>query len=327
MINVISPVLIIAGIGFVIGRRMNPNTSGFSTLLVYVFAPALVFQGISTTTLSGGELGGLATTAIAVAGVMTAVGLIVARLMHFDRKLESAFVMCVVLVNAGNYGIPLNTFAFGASGEQRAIVYYVMSAIISSVIGVYFASRGELSARSALLNVLRVPITYAAILGLLVNLISAAQPMHRALWTLLPDYEQLALPGTMLRVGFVLPLPISRALQILSGASIPGMLILLGLKLAHLSLSERWRAVILASGIKLLIAPLVAVILALALGLTDITFKVAVVESSMPTAVIANALAVQFRADAEFTSAVTVMTTVLSVLTLSVLLLILGGVG
>ncbi len=296
MLNVISPIFIIVGIVIVIARRLNPDPRGLSTILVYLFIPSLAFTGIVQSDLRGGEVIGLAAVAVTMSLLMALVGLGVSRLAKFDRKLESAFLISIILVNAANYGIPLNRFAFGPDGERQAIIYYVMSVMMGNVLGVYFASRGEASVKAAVLNVLKVPIAYAALAGLIVNL-----------------------------AEITLPLPVERAVGILSQASVPGMLALLGLKLAEASLRVRWRPLLLATGIRLVLAPLIAFPMAALLGLTGTTFQVAIVESSMPTAVLANALATQFNSDAEFTSAVTLVSTLASIVTLSILIAILTG--
>ncbi|NWG16750.1 MAG: AEC family transporter [Chloroflexi bacterium] len=296
MLNVISPIFIIVGIVVLIARRLNPDPRGLSTILVYLFIPSLAFTGIVQSDLRGGEVIGLAAVAVGMSLLMALVGLGVSRLAKFDRKLESAFLISIILVNAANYGIPLNRFAFGPDGERQAIIYYVMSVMMGNVLGVYFASRGEASVKAAVLNVLKVPIAYAALAGLIVNL-----------------------------AEITLPLPVERAVGILSQASVPGMLALLGLKLAEASLSVRWRPLLLATGIRLVLAPLIAFPMAALLGLTGTTFQVAIVESSMPTAVLANALATQFNSDAEFTSAVTLVSTLASIVTLSILIAILTG--
>lgn len=296
MFNVISPIFIIVGIVVLIARRLNPDPRGLSTILVYLFIPSLAFTGIVQSDLRGGEVIGLAAVAVTMSLLMALVGLGVSRLAKFDRKLESAFLISIILVNAANYGIPLNRFAFGPDGERQAIIYYVMSVMMGNVLGVYFASRGEASVKAAVLNVLKVPIAYAALAGLIVNL-----------------------------AEITLPLPVERAVGILSQASVPGMLALLGLKLAEASLRVRWRPLLLATGIRLVLAPLIAFPMAALLGLTGTTFQVAIVESSMPTAVLANALATQFNSDAEFTSAVTLVSTLASIVTLSILIAILTG--
>ncbi len=301
MWSVISPVLLIAGVAFVLARRFQPEPGALSFFVVYLFIPALAFQGISTTDLAGEDIIGIGVVAAAVVVLMSLVGLLVTHVLHFERQLRSAFLVCIVLMNAANYGIPLNSFAFGAAGEQRAILYYVMNVLFGTAVAIYFASRGQAGVRTALLNVLRVPIVYAALAGMLVNLLDITPPPELALFLL----------------------PFERAVNILAGAAIPGMLALLGVQLARTLFRGQWRPILLATGMRLVLGPLLALPVALLLGLQGVTFQVALVESAMPTAVLANALVTQFGGDAQFTSTVTLVSTLASIVTLSILLALL----
>lgn len=296
MLNVITPIFVIIGVVVLIARRFHPDAAGLSTFIIYLFIPALAFTGVAQAELSGGEVIGLAAVAVVMSVIMAVIGMAVSRYERFDRKLESAFLISIILVNAANYGIPLNRFAFGVEGERQAIIYYVMSVMVGNVLGVYFASRGAATVKQAIGNVLKVPITYAALAGLIVNLGHVA-----------------------------LPLPLERAINICSQAAVPGMLALLGLKLAETSLRHiRWRPVLMATGIRLVIAPLIAFPLSMVFGLTGVPFQVAVVQSSMPTAVLANALATQFSSDTEFTSATTLVSTLASIVTLTIIIALLS---
>lgn len=302
MLDVIAPIFLVMGVAYAISRRFKPEPRPLSVFLIYLFTPALVFRGIYTTELTGGEIGRIAVVVVGVAFAMTLVGTLVARWLRPEKnkpdpRREGALLLSIVLVNAANYGIPLNTFAFGEAGGTAAIVYYVISALIGNVLGVFYASRGSASVRDAILNVFKVPIAYAAILGLLFNI-----------------YE------------VPIPLIVERGIiDIAADGSIPAMLALLGLQLARTQFKGQLRSIMIAVGLRLIIGPLVAVPLALLVALEGITFSVAVIQSSMPTAVLASALATQFESDAEYVSAVTLASTVLSVITLSVLIFLLGG--
>lgn len=311
MLNVIGPIFLVLGVSYFISKRFNPDPHTLSTFLIYVFAPALVFKGIYQTELSGGDLGRIAVTVISVALVLMALATLVARLFGYNQRATSAFILTSIMVNAGNYGIPLNTFAFGAAGGNVAIVYYVISSMMGNILGVFFASRGTVSAKEALLNVVKVPTAYAAVIGLIFNLLNIQ----------LPTFIERAV------------------IDIASGASIPLMLALLGLHLARVSLkrdkvegdSEETlatdiRALTIGVSLKLLVAPFVAVGFALVLGMQGTVFDVAVVESSMPTAILATALATQFGGDARYITAITIISTLASIVTLSILILLLGGV-
>lgn len=297
-VNVILPVFLVIGLAFIIGRSWSPDPRGLSTFIVYAFIPALAFRGIAQSDLSGGEIAGIAAVALGVSLAMAIVGLLIARQLQLERRLAGAFVVSLILMNAANYGIPVNQFAFGDSGAERALIFYVMSVLFGSPLGVLFASRGSLSWRRAVGNVLRVPITWSALVGLLVN------------------------------VGDIsLPLPLERAIAILADAAVPSMLALLGLQLAQARISGRWGLIGLASALRLLAGPAIALPLAAIFQLSGVTWQVAIVQSAMPTAVLANALATEFGSDAKFTAAVTLVSTLVSILTLSILLSIVGETG
>jgi len=302
MFDVIAPIFIVVGLGYVIGKQFNPDPRSLSVYLIYLFSPALVFRGMYQTELPPGEIGAVAGVMVGVAFSMMAIALIVGRLMRKDPKkpdprLEGSLVLTVFLVNAGNYGIPLNTFAYGQEGGNIAILYFVSAAILGNIFGVYFASRGSVPPKEAILNVFKVPIAYASILGLSLNLLNVE-----------------------------IPLIVQRSvIDIAAEAAIPGMLALLGLQLSRTKLSGRIQAVAAAVSIRLFVAPILAIGLATLLGLTGLTRNVTIIQSSMPTAVIASALATQFGGDAEFVSATTLVATLLSVVTLSILIFFLGA--
>jgi hypothetical protein len=289
--NVLAPIFLIIGLAVLIDRLFAPDARAFSRAVVYLFHPCLVFGGIAGSDLQAEELGQIVAVALVSSLLMAAIGWGLARLMRFERKLESAFVMCVVLVNAGNYGLPLNQFAFGEAGLQRAIVFYVVTSVISNTVGVYLASRGEASIKQSLLNVLAVPLPYATALGFVVNF-----------------------------ARMDLPLPVDRVVTLLGQAAVPTMLLILGLQLSRTSVRGRMGPIALATATRLGVAPLVALGLVSLLGMSGIARQVCIVEASMPTAVMSGVLATEFGSDAEFATAVILVSTLASIVTLSILL-------
>jgi predicted permease len=290
--NVLAPIFLIIGLAVLIDRRFAPDPRAFSRVVVYLFSPCLVFTGIAHSDLQAGELGLIVATAALSSLLMAIVGWGLARLFRFNRMLESAFVLSVVVVNAGNYGLPLNEFAFGKAGLQRAIAFYVATAMTANTLGVYLASRGTASVRRSLLNVLTVPLPYATVLGFIVNI-----------------------------GGIALPLPLERVVGLLGQAAVPCMLLILGLQLSRTSVKGRIGPILLATVTRLGIAPLIAFPLVTLLGLSGLTRQVSIIEASMPTAVMGGVLATEFGSDAEFTTAVILVSTLASIVTLSILLI------
>ncbi len=289
--NIIGPILLVVGIAFIADRKLELDSRALSRLLVYVFTPFLIFKGVAYSDLSGDEAGQLIAVAALMSAAVAVAAWLLARQARFDRQMAAAFTLSATLVNAGNYGLPLNRFAFGAAGEERAIVFFMTTLLVSYTLGVFLASFGRLSARGALRNVFTVPLPYAAALGLAVNL------------------------GDV-----TLPLPVERAVHLLADATIPVMLVVLGAQLSRASVRGRIQPILLASGLRLLLGPLIALGLVVLLGLSGLTRQVAIVQSAMPTAVVTGVLASEFGADTEFVTATILVSTVTSVATLTILL-------
>lgn len=289
--NIIAPIFVIVAASAGAARLFHIDAGGLSRVVVYLFTPCLIFNGIAGSDLSADEGTQLVTVAAVSSLLVAGAAWIVARVARFDERLSAAFVLSSTLINAGNYGLPLNRFAFGAAGEERALIFWVTTVLVSYTLGVYLASRSRDSARQALRNVFSVPLPYAAAAGLLAN------------------------------AGQVdLPLPLQRSVELLSDATIPGMLAVLGIQLSQATIRGRLRPIALASGIRLVIAPLIALGLAMAFGLSGLTRQVSIVQAAMPTAVVTGVLATEFGADAEFVTATILVSTLASVATLSVLL-------
>ncbi|MBN1287104.1 MAG: AEC family transporter [Anaerolineae bacterium] len=289
--RVILPIMLIIGASALVGRRFKPDPRAISTLMIYMLSPILVIDSLAKARLEAAEVGQSVALALILYVFMALIGWGLARVFRFDRALTSAFVLTVVLLNAGNFGLPLNRLAFGEAGQQRAVIFYVMSAVAANTIGVYLASSGSVSTRRALMNVLKVPLPYALALGLAMNAGIVAPPQ-----------------------------PVTDAIDLLADAANPIMLALLGVNIAHTSIKGRAFPILLAASTRLVVAPLLAFPLSALLGMSGLTQQVAIIQSSMPTAVISVVLSTEFKSDPEFASAVVLFGTLASIVTLSVLL-------
>jgi hypothetical protein len=291
----ILPIFLAAGTGFLLGRRLHPDLKTVSRLTLYLFSPCLVFTSLTRAALSAREFWGMALFALAVIGSMTLLSLGAGLALRLDRKLQATLVIASVFVNGGNYGLAANKFAFGDEALARAVIYFVFSTIMVYTLGVAVASLGRPGAS-----------------------------LRRALWEViaLPNFYALIAAGLVRANGWELPLALARPVELLGEASIPVMLVLLGLQMAEARAWPRARLALigLASFLQLLVAPLVGLALAGALGLTGVARQAAVLEASMPTAVITTILAVEYDLDAALVTGTVVLSTLLSPLTLTPLI-------
>lgn len=299
LFSIVVPILLVAAIAFGLAKaRVVTEQRPLARLSLYFFSPALAFQSLSHSTVNAADLVSILAFAFLMVVILGAFSFFLARVFKFDRLLTSAFLLSILFVNAGNYGIPFNQFAFGTDGVARAAIYFTANSMLANTLAVYIASAGHSDVRKSFAAVLKMPLAYAALLGL------ACNALHWAL-----------------------PEPIARAIELAAAAALPVMLVNLGLELARAKLSDYdWR-VFLASGIKLLITPMVALGLAGVMGLQGLTRSVSVIEASMPTAVMASLIATEFQARSDFVTSVVFVSTLASTITLTVLLLILGYAG
>lgn len=295
LLTTIAPIVLVAGLGALFNRWKRIETNGLSTIVVYIGSPALAFHSIATSAIDAAELSELVIFAILCVVIITAVGWLITLGAGMDRLTSSAFVLSIALVNGINYGVPLNEFAFGQAGLARAIIVGVIFALYSFSVGVFLASWGKASARQALLNMLKIPLPYAAILGLVVNL------------------THTPVPPLVLRFS-----------QILGGLAIPLMLLLLGIQISQASLQGQWKIMFGASFVRLLGGAAIGLLLAFWLGLEGVNSQVAIVEAAMPTAVTAGVLALEFNSDAKLVSGIIMLSTLLSLLTLPFIILLVG---
>jgi hypothetical protein len=295
LVNVVLPVFLMVGLTAVAHFFLHFEIRTLSRVVFYVFAPALVFDSLASSDVSGVEFGQIAAVVILLTLALWVLGALAARLLHLEGPTQAAFVAAILLMNAGNYGLSVNLFAFGQEGLSRATLYFTVSALLSSSLGVYLSARGRVSTRQSLLRVAGVPMVYASALGLVCNLGNLAMPE-----------------------------PIAKAVHILGQASVPVMLAVLGAQLVQTYQNRQPVVHLPALGVvtvtRLVVAPALAWVLAGLVGLNGLARDITILESAMPTAVITTILATEFDSDPPFAALCVLATTLASLVTLTVLL-------
>jgi len=291
LLTIVAPVFVIAGLGALLDRTKTLEVRTISRVVIYLASPALAFHSIANTTITGSELSGLVLFFLLTTATMTFFAWLVSYLLKLDSLTRSAFMLSMILVNVGNYGVPINEFAFGRAGLERAIILMVVSAFTINTLGVFLASWGKASLAKAVINVFKVPLPYAVLLGLLVNL------------NFLPPFQFLL-----------------RVTNLLGQAAIPLMLIMLGAQVSRASLQGRWGMMLKISLTKLVGGAIVGIFFATVLGLSGVTRQVAIVDAATPTAVMASVLATEFESDSKLVSSIVLITTLLSLVTMPIVL-------
>jgi predicted permease len=269
----VAPPLAIAAVGYLLGRWRDVDVEPLSTVTIYVLMPALIFDSLVTMPLAGGTALALVGAMVAFTASMAAIAALVGRAAGEDGAVLAGATLAAAFPNVGNFGIPVAAFAFGAVGRTTAVIFVVVQNVLMHTAGVYALSRGgdAGSHRAALRRVLSLPLAYAVVAA-----------------------------GIAVALGIVPPEngPIMSAVSMTGDASIPVFLLILGLQLADMDAGMAARRTVPTVGLKVLIAPVLALGVALAAGIGDATAaRSFVLLAAGPAAVTPLVLAIEFGGD------------------------------
>jgi len=290
LVNIVLPVFVIIGAGFIVARMKSLNAQTLSRLSLYILAPALVFSKLSQTTISRTDFVQVVVFTILGTLIVLFLSWVTARLLRLNRSRESAFMLSCSFVNHGNYGLPLVLFAFGQEGLERALIYFVTGAFLANTLAVFIASRGKAKATTSLLNIFKIPMIYAIAAVFVVN-----------------------------ATNFVVPEAILKPLNMAADAAIPVMLLLVGVQLAGASLRGQFGLISMAVLVRLVGGAIVGLVVATLMGLTGVTRQACLVEHSTPTAVTSGILAMEFGTEPEFVTGVIFTSTLASIVSMTLL--------
>lgn len=221
---------------------------------------------------------------------------IYAKLRKIPKNVESGLILATGFMNAGNYGSPVILFAYGETAFQYAITFFVFSSILLNSIGLFFAARGRMNVKHALKAIFKIPMIYAVIIAIIMNSF------------------QLTLPENIFSM-----------ISFIANASIPCVMVTLGMQLAQIKLKNfQWEYISVATLIRLVIAPVLAFFIATLFISDPLMQKVLILLAALPTASAATIFSVQFDAEPDLVSSTTFFTTVVSIITVTMLISIMG---
>ncbi len=293
--NNILPIVLLGGAGFFLGKVLHIDSRSLGRVTFYIFSPVLIFNLLLQNHVNLREAIGVISLTVCSVALMGMITFLLGSLFKIERAALTSILITTMFGNTGNYGLPLVSFAFGEKALSYAGIFFVTTTFLFYTLGVLIASLGHMNLKEALLGLLKIPTMYAVILAILINTF------------------QIPIPE-----------PVSRAVQLAAGGTIPLMLVLLGVELTRVELSSNLRPIQLSVALRLLIAPLIALTFAALFGIQNFARQGSITEASMPTMVSSIVLASEYQLDSKLVTAVVFISTLLSPLTLTPLLVLLA---
>ena len=290
-INVLIPVFGVVLAGYVAGPKLKLEARTLSRVSYYVFMPAFVFATISQTEVEIALAARMVVYIVAVHVACAALGFTVAKLAGHLPDMIAAYVLIAVFGNIGNFGLPLIGFKLGQPGLAHATVYFVVINVTAFAIGVAAASWARGGKIYAVLSVFKTPALIAFV------------------------------PAALLWAGDMeLPLFLWRLVALLRDATIPVMLVTLGVQLAEVGKPQINFDVITASGIRLLGGPILAALLVIPFGLTGLARGAGILQASMPPAILTSIIAIEYDLVPKFITTTVLFATLASLITLTIII-------
>lgn len=302
--QVMVPILVVVGSGYLLQFAIDIDLRPLSRVSLYLLSPALIFSSLVEAEIAQGQTLRIIAFSMLLVIIMATLTLAAGGALGFSREANTALMLSTMFTNTGNYGLPLALFAFGQRGFEQAVLFFVMQGILVQTLGIYLAGSGQGGWRDGAASLLKMPQLYA---------VGAALALRWAGPELVTASENIA--GDLFR-----------GISLMGDAAIPLLLVILGAELARTRIDAAdASAISVAVIIRLFAAVPISYGLAYVLGLDPLSTNLAVVLGSMPTAVNVTILAMEFDLRPKLVNSIVVVSTILSFVTLTVLLGVLGA--
>lgn len=205
ILAIVFPIFAIVAAGWAYARyrqsRGGIDMSFANQLNMEIFVPALVFAALTAKSF---DLLAYDRLALGVLAVMLLSGLAAWGLARPLGEVPRTFVPPMMFVNAGNMGLPLLVLAFGEEALPAAVVVFFVQNTLHYTLGTWL-----LDHNARLMNLWRVPVTFAALAAFAVKL-----------------------------AGFEVWPPLALAIKLVGDVAVPLLLFSLGVRLAVSTLSD-----------------------------------------------------------------------------------------
>ncbi|WP_457755165.1 AEC family transporter [Thermovibrio ammonificans] len=275
LLNVILPLYLLVGLGFLIGKaKPQLETKTISFLVLYLFAPALIFSSFREVSISLKSFTCIFLTALGVFVLVLAASAAVEKVLLGKRN--PAFELSATVMNAGYLGIPLIYLMFGEPALPIAVNYMVVMAVLHFTLGIAVLNSDNL--REGLKAALKIPLVYAAVLSFLLK-------------------------------GVYLPPGIEKTLKLTGNATMPLMLVSIGISLSRISVEE-FKEAVAATAVRFVGGAASAAAVVSLLKCPPQMAKALIVQSALPSAILNYVLCEQFNRSPRLAASVIFVSTV-----------------
>src|SRR5699024_11138634 len=264
-LHVILPIFAVFATGFILQRIRVLDIRAVAAVSLYILSPALVFSSLYTADFNRGYFV-IIVYMFVLFYIMVFLNKILAKVFGWGKRTESASILATGFMNSGNYGLPVVLFSIGEHAIPYAVFIMIIQSLQNNFFGIYYASRGTSGVKHALLNVCKMPTTYAAIIAFIFYFF---------------DIE--------------IATSVIDTITLVGDAAIPVMMIVLGMQLGSvMGLKQNWQVIFSGVTLKMIGAPVIAFIFVSIVPMDPLIGTILIIISAMPTAATTTMYAIEF---------------------------------
>jgi predicted permease len=170
----ILPLYIIIVLGFIAGKWLKVDRHSIASLMIYMIAPLVFFEGILKTEMTW-RLVTVPLFAFVMSTVVALIAYTITKRIYQDSR-PNIIALASGTGNNGYFGLPIAMLLFDTQTVGIYLLAVVGVSVFESSIGFYLTARGQHTVGESLKKVLRLPTLHALILGCLLSIAGVHTP-------------------------------------------------------------------------------------------------------------------------------------------------------
>ena len=294
--QIVAPILVLLVVGAILQKKFQLNVKALASLITYCFMPAAVFVNIYETSIELSVIGQVTVFIVLFIGSQMLLSAWIAKISGFNQMQSAVFKNSVVLINSGNYGIPVAQMIFATQpiGVAIQVILVIFQNMTTYTYGLYNLISTTKSGVAIVKEFLKMPLIHALWIGALLN--------------------YLNLP---------IPTPIEIPIHYIADAFVAIALITLGAQLGQLEMKSMFNKFVFTSAfVRLMVGPAVALGIIFVLGIDGVVAQSLFIASAFPTSRNSSSLALEYDIESDIAAQTVLFSTIISCLTVTIVIYI-----
>lgn len=287
VLQIVAPAFLIIALGYGCSRYIQNGNEALIKITMGVLVPAFAWDHLYRMKLESSGITDVLLSAVIVILVPGLIAWGVFRVMGISRR---GVYLPIMFMNSVNLPFPILAAAYGEGAIPFALMFYLTAFLGIFTLGLIIVSGGK---EKGYLKIFREPVVYVVLFALLFN------------------------AGEVEVLEFV-----NRSAHLLAQATIPMVLMALGIQLAQVKITEL-KISFIAVAIRFIGGALTGIFCVWLFQLEGLAYKVVILESVMPCAVITSLIAEKYRAQPEVVASTILISTLLSIIIIPCALILL----